>query len=702
MTILYLAIAAGITGLGFALVLTLYILRQDKGDETVQFIGRAIQEGANAFLRREYIFLAGFVIVVVIILALFIDYDVLDRVGRSEDRSFPSTAVAYLVGAVGSALAGFIGMSIAVRANTRTAVKAQIGLNPALRVAFSSGAVMGVSVVGIGLIGVTVLYWIFKDVGIIAGFGMGASSIALFARVGGGIFTKAADVGADLVGKIEAGIPEDDPRNPGTIADNVGDNVGDVAGMGADLFESYVGSIIATIALAASGALFLLEETALSASVQTQFESLKGMVGVNDISSNFEASIFLLPILVAATGLFASILGTFLVRTGEGASMGRLLWSLRIGIFGAGVLVLIGAGIAISVLELPFSLFWVIVVGLVAGQVIGTASEIYTSYEFRFTKDIAKQAETGPATVIIAGMGLGMLSTLIPGIVVVVSMWMANELAGVYGVALAAVGMLSTLGITLATDAYGPVADNAGGIAEQAHMPPEVRERTDALDSLGNTTAATGKGFAIGSAVLTALALMAAYAQVANVDVFDLRDTNVLMGLIIGSMMPFLFAALTMQAVGKTAAAMVTEIRRQFREIAGLMEGTAQADYARAVDISTKGAMREMVLPGLIAIVAPVAVGAILGPEALGGLLIGAIATGFLLAIMMANAGGAWDNAKKYIEAGHLGGKGSDAHAAAVVGDTVGDPFKDTSGPALNILIKLMSIVALVFAPLFL
>ena len=702
MTILYLAIAAGITGLGFAFVLTLYILRQDKGDETVQFIGRAIQEGANAFLRREYIFLAGFVIVVVIILALFIDYDVLDRVGRSEERSFPSTAVAYLVGAVGSALAGFIGMSIAVRANTRTAVKAQIGLNPALRVAFSSGAVMGVSVVGIGLIGVTVLYWIFKDVGIIAGFGMGASSIALFARVGGGIFTKAADVGADLVGKIEAGIPEDDPRNPGTIADNVGDNVGDVAGMGADLFESYVGSIIATIALAASGALFLLEETALSASVQTQFESLKGMVGVNDISSNFEASIFLLPILVAATGLFASILGTFLVRTGEGASMGRLLWSLRIGIFGAGVLVLIGAGIAISVLELPFSLFWVIVVGLVAGQVIGTASEIYTSYEFRFTKDIAKQAETGPATVIIAGMGLGMLSTLIPGIVVVVSMWMANELAGVYGVALAAVGMLSTLGITLATDAYGPVADNAGGIAEQAHMPPEVRERTDALDSLGNTTAATGKGFAIGSAVLTALALMAAYAQVANVDVFDLRDTNVLMGLIIGSMMPFLFAALTMQAVGKTAAAMVTEIRRQFREIAGLMEGTAQADYARAVDISTKGAMREMVLPGLIAIVAPVAVGAILGPEALGGLLIGAIATGFLLAIMMANAGGAWDNAKKYIEAGHLGGKGSDAHAAAVVGDTVGDPFKDTSGPALNILIKLMSIVALVFAPLFL
>ena len=702
MTILYLAIAAGIVGLGFALALTLYILRQDKGDETVQFIGRAIQEGANAFLRREYTFLAGFVIVVVIILALFVDFDILDRIGRDEDRSFPSTAIAYLAGAVGSALAGFIGMSIAVRANTRTAVKAQRGLNPALRVAFSSGAVMGVSVVGIGLIGVTLLYWIFKDVGIIAGFGMGASSIALFARVGGGIYTKAADVGADLVGKIEAGIPEDDPRNPGTIADNVGDNVGDVAGMGADLFESYVGSIIATIALAASGALFLLEETTLSATVQTQFESLKDLAGASDVSSSFDASMFLLPILVAATGMFASILGTFLVRTGEGASMGRLLWSLRIGIFGAGVLVLIGAAIAITVLELPFSLFWVIVVGLVAGQVIGTASEVYTSYEFKFTRDIAKQAETGPATVIIAGMGLGMLSTLIPGVVVVISMWLANELAGVYGVALAAVGMLSTLGITLATDAYGPVADNAGGIAEQAHMPPEVRERTDALDSLGNTTAATGKGFAIGSAVLTALALMAAYSQVANVDVFDLRDTNVLMGLLVGSIMPFLFAALTMQAVGRAAAAMVAEIRRQFREIAGLIEGTANADYARAVDISTRGAMKEMVLPGLIAIVAPVAVGAILGPEALGGLLIGAIATGFLLAIMMANAGGAWDNAKKYIEAGHLGGKGSDPHAAAVVGDTVGDPFKDTSGPALNILIKLMSIVALVFAPLFL
>ena len=472
----------------------------------------------------------------------------------------------------------------------------------------------------------------------------------------------------------------DDPRNPATVADNVGDNVGDVAGMGADLFESYVGSIIATITLAAVGA------AALSMADP----------------SGFDSELFLLPVLIAAIGIFASILGTFLVRTGEGASMGRLLWALRTGIFTSGALVLIGTGVALVVMDMSFDLFWVVLVGLVAGQIIGTSSEVFTSYEFGFTKGIAKQAETGPATVIIGGLGLGMLSTLIPGVVVVIAMWLAYSLADTYGVALAAVGMLSTLGITLATDAYGPVADNAGGIAEQAHLDPSVRERTDALDSLGNTTAATGKGFAIGSAVLTALALMAAYSQVTNIEVFDLLDINVLMGLIVGALMPFLFAALTMQAVGRAANAMVQEVRRQFREIAGLMEGTANADYARAVDISTRGAMREMVLPGLLAVIAPVVVGAILGAEALGGLLIGAIATGFLLAIMMANAGGAWDNAKKYIEAGNLGGKGSDAHAAAVVGDTVGDPFKDTSGPALNILIKLMSIVALVFAPLFL
>ena len=702
MTIIYIGIAASAVGLGFALLLALNILRQDKGNETVQFIGRAIQDGANAFLSREYRFLAIFVVAVFIILAVFIDYDLTGRVAEntdrtSGDRTVPATAIAYLAGAIGSALAGFIGMSIAVRANTRTVVKAQAGLSGALRVAFNSGTVMGVSVVGIGLLGVTLVYWIFKDIGIIAGFGMGASSIALFARVGGGIYTKAADVGADLVGKLEAGIPEDDPRNPATIADNVGDNVGDVAGMGADLFESYVGSIIATIALAA-----------------VAFAAM-GPGGTIAVETHFDSDWFLLPIVVAATGIFASILGTFLVRTGESATMGRLLWSLRTGIFGAGALVLVGTGLAISMLGLPFELFWVIVVGLVAGQVIGTSSEIYTSYEYSFTKGIAAQAETGAATVIIGGLGLGMLSTLVPGVVVVVSIWMANEMAGVYGIALAAVGMLSTLGITLATDAYGPVADNAGGIAEQSHMGPEVRQRTDALDSLGNTTAATGKGFAIGSAVLTALALMAAYSQVSKVDALplpevggvqlsglDLRDANVLMGLLVGSIMPFLFSALTMQAVGRAANAMVQEVRRQFREIEGLLEGTAPADYARAVDISTRGAMREMVLPGLLAVIAPIAVGAILGPGALGGLLIGAIATGFLLAIMMANAGGAWDNAKKYVEAGHLGGKGSPQHAAVVVGDTVGDPFKDTSGPALNILIKLMSIVALVFAPLFL
>ena len=679
MEIILIAVVASIVALAFALILALNVTRQDGGSEEIQFIGRAIQQGAMAFLTREYTLLAAFVVVVAIILAVFIDFDVTGKVGAS--NGFPSTALSYLIGAIGSGLAGFIGMSIAVRANTRTAVKAMQGLNPALRVAFNSGTVMGISVVGIGLLGISILYFIFRDITVVAGFGFGASSIALFARVGGGIYTKAADVGADLVGKVEQGIPEDDPRNPATVADNVGDNVGDVAGMGADLFESYVGSIIATIALAAVGAAAL---------------------GAANPTGDFDAALFLLPILVAAIGIFASILGTFLVRTGENATMGRLLWSLRTGIFAAGVLVLIGVAIAISLMGLDFNLFWVVLVGLVAGQIIGTSSEYYTSFEFNPTKRLADQAETGPATVIIGGLGLGMLSTLIPGLVVVVAMWIANSLADTYGVALAAVGMLSTLGITLATDAYGPVADNAGGIAEQAHLDPAVRERTDALDSLGNTTAATGKGFAIGSAVLTALALMAAYSQAANVQAFDLLNVQVLMGLIIGATMPFLFAALTMQAVGRAANAMVQEVRRQFREITGLLEGTAEADYARAVAISTNGAMREMVLPGLLAVAVPVVVGAALGAAALGGLLIGAIATGFLLAIMMANAGGSWDNAKKYIEAGNLGGKGSDNHAAAVVGDTVGDPFKDTSGPALNILIKLMSIVALVFAPLFL
>ena len=680
LTILLAAIVAGVVALAFSALLTMRILRSDEGSEEVRFIGNAIREGAMAFLSREYRLLAIFVVAVFIILAVFIDYDVLGRGdGEGPVGGVPATAISYLVGAVGSGLAGFIGMSIAVRANTRTTVQAQSGLNSALRIAFSSGSVMGASVVGIGLIGIAVTYIVFQDISVVAGFGFGASSIALFARVGGGIYTKAADVGADLVGKVEEGLDEDDPRNPATVADNVGDNVGDVAGMGADLFESYTGSIIATIALTAVGA-----------------------IALGTTAGGPTSELFVLPMLIAAIGIFASIIGTFFVRTKEGASMGSLLWSLRIGIFGAGVLTLIGVAAALMALDMPFELFWVVLAGLVAGQIIGTASEVYTSYEYRFTKDLADQARTGPATVIIGGLGLGMVSTLIPALVVVLAMWVANELAGTYGIALAAVGMLSTLGITLATDAYGPVADNAGGIAEQAGLDPSVRERTDALDSLGNTTAATGKGFAIGSAVLTALALMAAYSEVTNVEVFDLLKLEVLMGVLLGALMPFLFGALTMQAVGRAAGAMVEEVRRQFREIPGLRDGTAPADYTRAVDISTRGAMREMVLPGVIAIAAPVVVGLLLGAEALGGLLIGSIASGFLLALMMANAGGAWDNAKKYIEAGAHGGKGTDAHEAAVVGDTVGDPFKDTSGPALNILIKLMSIVALVFAPLFL
>ncbi len=675
---MYLAIAAGVVALVFAAILAWRVTQADEGSEQVRFIGNAIREGAMAFLSREYRLLAVFVVIVFIVLWVFIDADVLGKVGES--NAIPGTAISYLVGAIGSGLAGFIGMSIAVRANTRTTVQAQRGLNAALRIAFNSGTVMGVSVVGIGLIGLTVVYLIFQDIKLVAGFGFGASSIALFARVGGGIYTKAADVGADLVGKVEQGLDEDDPRNPATVADNVGDNVGDVAGMGADLFESYTGSIIATIALVAVGA---------------------GALGMS-AQGGFDAELAILPMLIASIGIVASIIGTFFVRTSEGASMGRLLWSLRFGIFGAGILVLIATAAALMALDMPFDLFWVVLTGLVAGQIIGTASEVYTSYEYKFTRNISASALTGPATVMISGLGLGMISTLVPALVVVVAMWLANDLAGTYGVALAAVGMLSTLGITLATDAYGPVADNAGGIAEQAGLDPEVRERTDALDSLGNTTAATGKGFAIGSAVLTALALMAAYSEATGVAVFNLTDINVMMGLLIGALLPFIFAALTMEAVGRAAQALVEEVRRQFREIPGLLEGKADADYTRAVDISTRGAMREMVLPGILAIVAPVLVGVVLGAAGLGGMLIGAIATGFLLAIMMANAGGAWDNAKKYIEAGAYGGKGTDAHDAAVVGDTVGDPFKDTSGPALNILIKLMSIVALVFAPLFL
>ena len=665
---IYIAIGTGVLAILFALALTRRVLKEDQGTDTMREIGRAIQEGASAFLGREYRTLAIFVVIVAVVLGAFID---------------PETAVAYVVGAICSAGTGYIGMSIAVRANTRTASAAMIGLNPGLRVAFSSGAVMGITVVGISIIGISILYLVLQDITVVAGFGFGASSIALFARVGGGIFTKAADVGSDIVGKVEAGIPEDDPRNPATIADNVGDNVGDVAGMGADLFESYSSSIIATIAIAAA---------------------------VAAAGTDFDAPKLVLPFLIAGMGIISSILGTFLVRTGGEASMSKLLWALRRGIYFASVLVVALSYAVIQMLGVEDGnrIFLAIVTGLIAGNVIGFATEFYTSYEYFPTRRISEASQTGAGTTIITGFATGMMSTLVPVVSVVAAILISYWAADLYGVAIAAVGMLSTLGITLATDAYGPVADNAGGIAEQSHLDPEVRERTDALDSLGNTTAATGKGFAIGSAALTSLALLAAYAltieELREADVplvFDILDPNVLVGLFIGALLPFVFSALTMQAVGVAAFDIVNEVRRQFREIPGIMEGTGRPDYARCVDISTRGSLRAMILPGTMAVIAPVAVGLILGPEPLGGMLIGAIAAGFLLAVTMANAGGAWDNAKKYIEAGHFDGKGSETHKAAVVGDTVGDPFKDTSGPALNILIKLMSVVALVFAPVF-
>ena len=685
---LLVALGASVLALGMAGFLYNRVISKPQGTGAVTDIGNLIQEGALAFLRREYSILAIFVVVVFIALALLIDFNVtgnqlIDGLlsAGNLDLTGPWTAVSYLAGAIGSALAGFIGMSIAVRGNTRTATAAESGLNQALRVAFNTGAVMGMTVVGIGLLGVTGLWLIFGNVNVIAGFGFGASSIALFARVGGGIYTKAADVGADLVGKVEAGLPEDDPRNPATIADNVGDNVGDVAGMGADLFESYAGSIIATIALAT----FTATATATSLDVDSPRA--------------------VLPMMLAGIGIAASIIGTFLVRTGETADMGKLLWSLRYAIFGAGGLMLIGALVYIlATPELEFSLFWVVLAGMVVGQVIGTATEYFTSYEYSPVKWIAKQSQTGHPSTIIAGIAIGLYSTVIPTAAIVIGTWFAYEMAGLYGIGLAAVGMLSTLGITLATDAYGPVADNAGGIAEQAGLDPEVRERTDALDALGNTTAATGKGFAIGSAVLTAMALMAAYAQVAGVSSFDLLEPRVLIGALIGALLPFLFAGLTMQAVGIAAGHMIDEVRRQLREIPGLREGRegVKPDAARAVDISTRGSLRAMILPGVIAIIAPILVGILFeGGEALGGMLAGSIIAGFMLAIFMANAGGAWDNAKKFIELGNYGGKGSDAHAAAVTGDTVGDPFKDTSGPAINILLKLMAVVSLIFGPLF-
>jgi K(+)-stimulated pyrophosphate-energized sodium pump len=688
MTVIIIAIVAGFCALLFAVYLARRVMAHDTGTDVMRSIAAAIQEGASAFLYREYLYIAVFVTIVTIALALLVDADVFDKFPSEtgELTGLPRTAIAYIIGAIASASAGYIGMMIAVRANVRTAASAREGLNPALRVAFSSGAVMGVTATGLALICLTTLYLLFEDVQPLTGFAFGASSIALFARVGGGIFTKAADVGADIVGKLEAGIEEDDPRNPATIADNVGDNVGDVAGMGADLFESYTGAIVATISLAAVGTLTVSENVVLT-----------------DVDvAAFDSNGFVLPLIIMAIGIFASIIGTFAVRTGEEPSVGRLLWALRGGIAVAAAIVLVGTAIAILVLDMDFKLFFVVLTGLLAGQIIGTATEYYTAYEYKPTRELAEQAETGAATVLIAGLGLGMLSTAIPLLTIVAAIFITYELAGLYGIALAAVGMLSPLGITLATDAYGPVADNAGGIAEQAHLPPEVRERTDALDSLGNTTAASGKGFAIGSAVLTSLALMVSYTQIVGIDTLNLLEVNVLIGVLIGALMPFIFGAQTMLAVGRAARAMVNEVRRQFKEEPGILKGTVEPDYARAVTISTESALREMIAPGTLAIVVPIAVGAIIGAEALGGLLVGSIAAGALLALMMANAGGAWDNAKKYVEAGALGGKGSDAHKATIVGDTVGDPFKDTSGPSMNILLKLMAIVAVVFGPLFL
>ncbi len=692
MEILIFAIIAAALALLFAAVRVRDVLAEDEGNDLMKTIARAIQAGAATFLKREYTFLAGFVAIVFVILLIFIDLDVLDKFDGTDHRW---TSISYIIGAILSASAGYAGMLIAVRANVRTAAKAREGLNPALRVAFGSGTVMGMTVVGLGLLGLVIMYLIWQDVAPLAGFAFGASSIALFARVGGGIYTKAADVGADLVGKVEAGIPEDDPRNPATIADNVGDNVGDVAGMGADLFESYVGSMVATMALAA---------TVLAANISLEWDD--GLV--------------VLPMLIAGIGILAAVIGTFFVRTGEQADQGRLLWALRAGVFGASGLVLIGGIVAIALLDLDslegskWNLFFAILVGLIAGQIIGTVTEGYTSSEgfnlggrrYSPTVNLSQQAESGTGPIIIGGLSLGMMSTLIPLVTIVVAIVIAYELGEFYAIALAAVGMLAPLGVTLATDAYGPVADNAGGIAEQAGLDPEVRERTDALDQLGNTTAATGKGFAIGSAALTALALLATYAITVWGDIgnatFNLLDYKVLIGLLIGALMPFVFSALSMGAVGRAAESMVQEVRRQFREMPGIMDGTQDPDYERAISISTDGALREMIIPGLIAVIVPIFVGAVISAEALGGLLIGSIAAGAMLALMMANAGGAWDNAKKYIEEGNFGGKGSDAHSAAVVGDTVGDPFKDTSGPSLNILLKLMSIVAVVFGPLFL